>query len=125
MDSIKDLWRGDIPLKKTFWVYFVLVNGVIGVIYHYRNFHLIDQRFYPTHKAIRELAFYYLSNPNTTFWGIAALLFGIVFVMYQFLIVTSIWRSANKYQGSSVWATHAKAGVILGILISIRDLLIT
>ena len=124
MLKIKDIWRGDIPLRKTFWVYFVLVNGFIGAIYHYRGFHHIDQGFYPTHKAIRELAFYYLSNQNTVFWGIAALLFGIIFVIYQIFIVVSIWRSANNYQGPSVWATLAKAGVIFGVLISIRDFLI-
>jgi hypothetical protein len=95
MDLIKALWRGDLSLAKTFWLFGCCVNLLLNLAFGY----LIV--FNP--EVI-------LTPPGfVTFW----VLFGVQLVYFPFIYV-SIWRSANKYQGPQVWAILAKFMVIVG-----------
>jgi len=103
MDLIKDLWRGDVPLVKTYWLFGVAV----GILFN--------------------VAFIYIEYQPAAF----ASAFGQVFVLglavfvfvYSAFICVAIWRSANKYQGLQRYTVLAKISVIFGVMGIIKTLL--
>ena len=94
MDLIKDLWRGDVPLVKTFWIFGFGPPLCAAIILRYL---LFDQKIIATIPGTYLLwfliLFHYIYNP---------------------FILTAIWASANKYQGLRWYAIAAKIAVILG-----------
>ena len=101
MELIKDLWHGDIPLSKTFWLFGVCVSVLFKMIFLY--FTLQPQTF------STEIGWIF-------FWLVT-----IVAVIYTPLILVSIWRSANKYKGLSRYAILAKVMVVFWWGSYIRD----
>ena len=103
MDLIRDLWGGDVPLVKTYWLF-----GVVAGIFF-------------------NIAFAYIEYQSAVFSkgpGHIFLLGLVVFVFtYSVFISFAIWRSANKYQGLQRYAVLAKVAVILGMMALIRAML--
>lgn len=103
MDLIRDLWRGDVPLVKTYWLFGVLP----GIFFNF--------------------AFAYIEYQSSVFPTVLGLIFVlglVVFVFtYSVFISLAIWRSANKYQGLQRYAILAKVAVILGVMGLIKALL--
>ena len=95
MDTIRALWRGKIPLAKTFWLYGFCVNLLLVAT---MNYFLIYNK-----KALSSSVAY------ISIWVLIS--FSIIYFPYIFI---SIWRSANKYQGLKLYAAAAKIVVILG-----------
>ena len=95
MDLMKSLWRGDISLVKTFWLFGFCVNllFIAGI-----NYFLIVNK-----QALSTSAGY-----------ISLWVFIIFSLIYAPFIYISIWRSANKYQGLQRYAIAAKIMVIIG-----------
>ncbi len=94
MDLIKELWRGNVPLSRTFWLFGFGVNLLFTIAFVYLNF----QADLLTSKVG---AIFYL----------LLLLFSLI---YGPFILIAIWRSANKYQGLQRYAIAAKIMVIIG-----------
>ncbi len=92
MELIRDLWHGDIPLSKTFWLFGVCVRGLFKLIFLYFGFQpqILSTAF--------GFAFFWLLN--------------IVGIIYGPFIFISIWRSANKYKGLSRYPAMANFVVI-------------
>lgn len=91
----KAMWRGDLGLAKTYWLWGVLVGGIGGNI------------------ALAALVLLY-----AVVGGKALALFGaawIAWVVYAAINAVGIWRAATKHQGNPVWAFLAKLAVVLGI----------
>ena len=92
MELIKDLWRGDIPLSKAFWLFGVCVSVLFKAIFFFLTFQtqilstVIGQSF---------------------LWCL--IIFGVIYGPFIFI---SIWRSANKYKGLSRYPAMAKFVVI-------------
>ena len=78
------LWRGNIPLAKTYWVYGFLTNLVL--------------------LALFALAMVLLPGP-LLFLPPAA------YLAYHVIIMVAIWRSAGRYTGKRVWAEMARISV--------------
>jgi|LQYC01.1.fsa_nt_gi hypothetical protein len=103
MDLIRDLWRGDVPLVKTYWLF-----GVVAGIF-------------------LTIAFAYIEYQSAVF----STAIGVIFVLglvvcafvYSVFISFAIWRSANKYQGLQRYAILAKVAVILGVMALIKTAL--
>ena len=93
MDIIKALWRGNIPLVKTFWLYGFSVTLLLVTTMNY---------FLIYNKQALSASVVYIS-----IWVLIA--FSIIYFPYIFI---SIWRSANKYQGLQLYAIAAKIIVI-------------
>lgn len=94
MDLIRDLWRGDVPLVKTYWLFVVVVGIFFRIIFAYIEYQ--DALFNTAPGAIFVLAF-------------------VVFVfVYSIFIAYAIWKSANKYNGLQRYAILAKIAVIFG-----------
>lgn len=95
MDLVKTLWRGEISLLKTFWLFGLCVNLLFSVGINY--FLIINPQALST------------SAGYISFWVLKA----FTLIYFPFIYI-SIWRSANKYKGSTVWAMLAKLMVIIG-----------
>ena len=104
---IKQLFKGDIPLVITYWVYGVLVGNV-----GFRILAVLIEDNYAS-LAMNVTGNWLIVG---TFWlGIA----------YSLFILVAIWRSAGKYQGSATWSSLARVFVVLGTLATISQLLIS
>jgi len=95
MDLIKSLWRGDISLAKTFWLFGFCVNLLFSAGINY--FLILNKQALST------------SAGYISLW-----LLIILSLIYAPFIYISIWRSANKYQGLQRYAIGAKILVIIG-----------
>jgi hypothetical protein len=95
MDLIKSLWRGDISLAKTFWLFGFCVNLLFSAGINY--FIIMNK------------------HALSTSAGFISLWVLIIFsLLYAPFIYISIWRSANKYRGLQRYAIAAKIMVIIG-----------
>ena len=87
MRLIINLWAGDVPLVRTFWIFGVFV--VVVFVYVPPIFYLSGSL--PTIPAIRALS-------AAHFW---------ISLIYVFFVIVAIWRSAIKYEGSKIWSFMA------------------
>ena len=97
------LFRGDIPLPITFWVYGILIGNVLP-------------------RAIRIMI---ELNSLAVFTNIGARIIqgvSFLFLAYSIFMLVAIWRSANKYQGPALWAALARIAVSLSILMIIANI---
>jgi len=95
LDLIRLLWRGEISLAKTFWLFGFCVNILLSAGINY----------------------FLILNPQTlsTSTGYISLWVLVIFsLIYAPFIYISIWRSANKYKGLQRYAIAAKIMVIIG-----------
>lgn len=92
------LFRGDISLPVTYWVFGVLI-GNIG--------------FLALNKLL-ELYFFNLAShqySNQLF-----LIFNLIVVLFTTFIFIAIWRSSNKYVGADIWKNLARLAIIIGAI---------
>lgn len=94
MEIIKKLWKGDVSLFITFWIFGVIPSTILRGLFYY-----LDQNPLLFNFKFGEPLFY--------------LLFSISLI-YSFFLWICIWRSANKYKGAQDLAACAKLAVILG-----------
>lgn len=90
------LWRGDVPLRFTYWIGGVL-GSLLGTI-------LASLAILSGSLILQLLAFVLLAGH------------------YIFMLV-AIWRSAGKYPGHRIWAHLARASLVLGLLRAFASLL--
>ena len=93
MDLIRDLWHGEVPLVKTYWLFGVVAGIFFNIAFTYIEFQISALS---TGILIFVLGLYSLS------------------IIYFIFISVAIWRSANKYKGPQRFAILAKSSVILG-----------
>jgi len=90
---VRDLWQGDVPLVKTFWLFGVVVGVGFAIVFAYIE--------YQSEGLSEGFGFAYI---------IGSRLFCFVYVVF---INIAIWRSANKYRGPKWWAILAKVMVVV------------
>jgi len=92
------LFKGDVRLIITFWVFGVLIglaiNGALSIL---------------------EANYYSLAMKENGMLLIQAIYWLII--LYSAFVLIAIWRSAGKYQGSSKWATLARGTVIVNVIL--------
>ncbi len=96
MELLRQLWRGNISLARTFWLYYF---GV-AILFKVGDKILTDGLF---------------SSMTVLDYLIIYLIIGIQVIYFVFILI-AVWRSATKYKGSVVWAALAKLGVIIGTI---------
>jgi hypothetical protein len=92
---IVQVFKGDVSLPITYWIFGVLIGGVSA------RFILAAIESNYSQLAMDKNG---LILVESVYWGIIA---------YSVFILISIWRSAGKYEGSSVWSGLARAAVII------------
>jgi len=91
MRAIGRLWRGEIGLARTFWIYGVVVCAILSQF----AFRLNIVR--PPRRAWIDVA-----APAVTF----------VSGVYLLFVAVAVWRSAGRYQGAAVWPILAKLSIV-------------
>jgi len=89
---ISRLWRGDIPLWKSFWLFGVGGGALLGL---------------PIFSAM--LALTDVPDETTALVFVSALGVLLLYLIWAFV---GIWRAAKVYSGKPVWATLAKLAVV-------------
>ncbi len=101
MDLVKALWRGDIPLVVTYWLYGVLGSLLLRIPL------LIWEEYPPTSPVLAGVVLAYF----------------VMIVVYTVFIAVAIWRAATKYKGSSWWWSGlAKIAVVAGVVSMMGEL---
>ena len=89
----RSLWRGEMPLIVTYWLY-----GVLGSVL--LNVPLIVAEEYS------------VDSPAGT---LAVFGYSLIVLAYSVFVAVAIWRAATRHEGSRLWAGLAKVVVILGL----------
>lgn len=95
---VSRLFRGDVSLPITYWVFGVLI-GNIG--------------FQIAHSIIE---FNYLEIKSIQVGALSVMGFYWLFIGYNIFMLIAIWRSAGKYQGRAIWSGLARVAVVFGTL---------
>ncbi|MHA3318962.1 hypothetical protein [Legionella pneumophila] len=95
MEYIKKLWKGDISLGITFWVFGVVVLGCFRILFYF-----INQNYISIIVKYGNYPIYILSA---------------IALLYSFFIWIAIWSSSIKYNGSKFIAAVAKVIVIISV----------
>lgn len=103
---IARLFRGDVSLPITYWVFGVLIGSVA--------FQIILK--------IIEFNYLEITTSQTGAWSVMA--FYWVAIGYSIFMLIAIWRSAGKHQGREIWAGLARAVVVLGTLALIVNFIV-
>lgn len=79
MSFVKKLWRGDVPLYITFWLFGMIVGTVVS--------------FFVSKYALR-------APDGLT---IAKVVWTVIALLYTGFMCVALWRCSNKYIGAPVW----------------------
>lgn len=111
MELIKQLWRGEIPLVRAYWLFGFAGNFLLGIPFI----------VWEASEQVPSIVIFLL------YFGIA--------VIYSFVVLIGIWRSATKYHDECrmqvsphkkkkrFWAILAKISVVLGFLRMLQTIL--
>ena len=88
---IADLWRGHVPLRRAFWEFAIGYGTVFNLV-----------------TTIAAFAAFASDLPD---WAGLALFF--LPAPYNLLMIVAVWRSAARYPGPAIWATLARALIIV------------
>ena len=96
---IARLFRGDVSLPVTFWVFSFIIGDVVV-------------------RAIRmtiEAHSFKIYSTQAGVWAVQGI---VLFLMgYRIFMLIATWRSAGKYQGNALWAALARIAVVFTALI--------
>lgn len=97
-NNLMELFKGNLPLYKSYWIYYVLVNFLISAPLllvtkiHIQNF-------------IYTFSLYLVLN-----------------LIYYFTSCIGVWRSSQKYKGNKILSFLARLIVVIGISTTILEL---
>jgi hypothetical protein len=94
---VRQLWRGDVRLPITYWVFGALVGLAVGLAY-------------------MVIEFNYMKIANSSFGPFLLLFLAIIVIIHQMFWSIATWRSARKYNGSRVWSVLARVAVVIGVI---------
>ncbi len=98
-NRLKILWRGEIKLAKSFWIF-----GIFIPLFFVSLIILIQRNLRPETWA----------SPNSIFYANVLLL--LIYIFYSVFILVTIWRSANNRKGSKIFSFFAKLASIIAVL---------
>jgi hypothetical protein len=100
MELIKQLWRGDVSLVRTYWGFGVFASILFKILEN-----VLENYFF---KIVST------SYGTSLIYAVA----GLTYIYFSFIFI-AIWRSATKYNGPSVWSVLAKFVVFMSAIILI------
>ena len=96
---ISQLWRGDIPLVKTFWLFWLLPAVTFPIF--------------------QELLTFTIAPVFGILYVFIHITLSIGFTIYQIICIKGLWSSATRYEGKKVWAIATKTFIIIGITLTV------
>jgi hypothetical protein len=97
MDTLRRLWRGDVGLARTYWLWGFVISGIGGGVLG----------------GVAGVAAVATGDH---------LIFLIVFILaiiWGIFMSVAVWRSAGNYKGKQRWANLARLAVVLGSIYNI------
>ena len=96
--NLIELFKGNLPLYKSYWIYYVLVNFLISApLLLVTKIHI--------QKFIYSFSMYLVLN-----------------LIYYFTSCIGVWRSSQKYKGNKLLSCLARLIVVIGISTTILEL---
>lgn len=95
MNTLSKLWRGEYSLAKTYWLFGVVANIVLGIPINLYNM--------VTPESQASYAYYFLA-------------YLILYAFYNVIASIGLWRSASAYTNGVVWKYISKAVSVIGLL---------
>ena len=96
--NLIELFKGNLPLYKSYWIYYVLVNFLISApLLLITKIHI--------QKFIYSFSMYLVLN-----------------LIYYFTSCIGVWRSSQKYKGNKLLSFLARLIVVIGISTTILEL---
>lgn len=101
MTLVRNLWRGDVSLVKTYWIYGVVVGICFAIVFAF-----IEYQSSGLHAGLGPV-----------------FILGLIFCyfVYTSFINVAVWRSAGKYPGPRRWARLARIMVLVSWTMLIRE----
>ena len=96
--NLLKLFKGDLPLYKSYWIYYVLGNFLISAP-------LLLVTKFQIQKFIYSFSLYLVIN-----------------LIYYFSSCIGVWRSSQKYKGNKILAFLARFVVVIGIITTVLEL---
>ena len=93
MELLRELWSGQMPLRRAFWVFGALGGMFFGLMFSYLNW---------TNEAG-------VGSPWVILLGLAA------YFAYFTVVSVGVWRSANRYNGAMRYSILAKLVVMIWV----------
>jgi len=90
------LFRGNVPLGKTYWLYFVFIGG------------------FCLNTTSKILQAYYFDISTSTLGTYSYIAFYWFVIVYTLFSQIAVWRSAGKFEGKIIWSALARLMVIIG-----------
>ena len=87
---IKDFYRGDITLWKSYWLVGELLNGIVLLIIFNLEIYFLN-----TNSSVSQIPLLNFSN--------LSLISKIIIFSWTIFISIGIWRAAENYKGSIIW----------------------
>ena len=104
MEYIKHFWNGNGSLPFTYWIIYVIGNGLLTAL----------------DRGLDAALVYDSMSGVQTLFVLVFVVFGFIYFPYT---AVCVWRSSNKFGGAAVWAILAKVSVVIGILRTIAGVL--
>ena len=96
--NLIELFKGNLPLYKSYWIYYVLVNFLISApLLLVTKIHI--------QKFLYSFSMYLVLN-----------------LIYYFTSCIGVWRSSQKYKGNKLLSFLARLIVVIGISTTILEL---
>ncbi len=96
---ISKLWKGEIPLVKTFWLFWLLPAVAFPVIQSILAFAIA-----PILGVLYLFIYFFI---------------GIAFAIYQVICIKGVWLSATNYTGKSIWSIASKILIISSLFVAV------
>jgi hypothetical protein len=96
---ISNLWKGNIPLIKTFWLLWLLPAILFPILLNLFVFAVAP------FLGVLYLVLYFV--------------LGAAFAIYQIICIKGLWSSATRYQGKKLWSYATKGFIVIGLIFSI------
>jgi hypothetical protein len=90
---VSDLWRGQLPLTITFWLFGVAIMATLEWLFVYFGVAHTEGSL-----AIRS--------------ALTVVALNFVTAVYWIFVSIAIWRSAGAYEGPQIWSLLARGGVL-------------
>lgn len=90
LQRLKELWRGELPLEVAFWHYAIFYGLIFNIV-----------------ATAAALFLVVLDVPIAL-----AIVVHLLPVPYSIIVMTGVWRSADRYAGRRDMATYARIGVL-------------
>ena len=94
------LWRGEIPLVRTYWVFGVFFYSLLAI---------------PGYFIVPAMPDSPDVEPSASFvFGMTT--YAMFVFAYTVFISVAFWRSARNFNGSEIWAVLARVMVVIGLI---------